>query len=123
VLFLVFLNTYSGVRDVDQDLVDAARLMKATKLQLLTKVIIPSAASWVFVSLKISVPYALIGTVLGEMIAANRGLGYLVQFSGAQFDTAGVFAALAVIPWLAIMLNWFVGIFQRRADRWRIVGR
>jgi NitT/TauT family transport system permease protein len=48
--------------------------------------------SWVFAGLKISVPYALIGAVLGEMIAANRGLGYLVQFSGAQFDTAGVFA-------------------------------
>jgi NitT/TauT family transport system permease protein len=123
VLFLVFLNTYSGVRDVDQDLVDAARLMKATRFQVLTKVIIPSAASWVFVSLKISVPYALIGTVLGEMIAANRGLGYLVQFAGAQFDTAGVFAALAVISWLAIMLNWIVGLFQKRADRWRIIGR
>jgi NitT/TauT family transport system permease protein len=123
VLFLVFLNTYTGVREVDQDLVDAARLMKATRLQVLTKVIIPSAASWVFASLKISVPYALIGAVLGEMIAANRGLGYLVQYAGAQFDTAGVFASLVVIALVAIVLNWIVGIFQRRADRWRIIGR
>lgn len=123
VLFLVFLNTYTGVRQVDQDLVDAARLMKATRLQVLTKVIIPSAASWVFASFKISVPYALIGAVLGEMIAANRGLGYLVQFAGAQFDTAGVFATLVVISLLAVVLNWFVGIFQRRADRWRVIGR
>ncbi len=123
VLFLVFLNTYTGVREVDQDLVDAARLMKASRLQVLTKVIIPSAASWVFASLKISVPYALIGAVLGEMIAANRGLGYLVQFAGAQFDTAGVFATLVVIALLAVVLNWIVGVFQRRADRWRVIGR
>lgn len=123
VLFLVFLNTYTGVREVDQDLIDAARLMKATRRQVLTKVIIPSAASWVFASLKISVPYALIGAVLGEMIAANRGLGYLVQFSGAQFDTAGVFATLVVIALLAVLLNWIVGVFQKRADRWRVVGR
>lgn len=123
VLFLVFLNTYTGVREVDQDLVDAARLMKATRFQVLRKVIIPSAASWVFASLKISVPYALIGAVLGEMIASNRGLGYLVQFAGAQFDTAGVFAALLVIALLAMFLNWIVGIFQKRADRWRVVGR
>jgi NitT/TauT family transport system permease protein len=123
VLFLVFLNTYAGVREVDQDLVDGARLMRATRVQLITKVIIPSAMSWVFAGLKISVPYALIGAVLGEMIAANRGLGYLVQFSGSQFDSAGVFAVLIVISLLAITLNFLVEIVQRRMQRWRIVGR
>lgn len=123
VLFLVFLNTYSGVREVDQDLIDCVRLMRANRFQVLMKVIIPSTASWVFASLKISVPYALIGAVLGEMIAANRGLGYLVQFSGAQFDTAGVFAALVVIAVLAVVLNGVVGVFQKRAERWRVIGR
>lgn len=123
VLFLVFLNTYAGVREVDQDLVDAARLMKATRWQILIKVIIPSAASWVFASFKISVPYALIGAVLGEMIAANRGLGYLVQYSGAQFDTAGVFASLATIAVLAAVLNWLVDLAQSRTERWRVISR
>lgn len=123
VLFLVFLNTYAGVREVDQDLIDAVRLMKATRWQVLAKVILPSSASWVFASLKISVPYALIGAVLGEMIAANRGLGYLVQFSGAQFDTAGVFASLFVIALVAALLNWTVDVSQRRVERWRVIGR
>lgn len=123
VLFLVFLNTYAGVREVDQDLIDGARLMRATRAQVITKVIIPSAMSWVFAGLKISVPYALIGAVLGEMIAANRGLGYLVQFSGAQFDTAGVFAVLIVIALLAVALNFLVELVQRRIERWRIVSR
>ena len=105
VLFLVFLNTFAGVREVDQDLIDRRALMRATRLQVMAKVIVPSAMSWVFAGLKISVPYALIGAVLGEMIAANRGLGYLVQFSGAQFDAAGVFAVLVVIALLAVALN------------------
>ena len=48
VLFLVFLNTYAGVREVDQDLIDGARLMRATRAQVITKVIIPSSMSWVF---------------------------------------------------------------------------
>ena len=52
VLFLVFLNTFAGVREVDQDLIDGARLMRATRMQLLTKVIVPSAMSWVFAGLK-----------------------------------------------------------------------
>jgi NitT/TauT family transport system permease protein len=123
VLFLVFLNTYAGVREVDQDLIDGARLMRATRAQLIAKVIIPSALSWVFAGLKISVPYALIGAVLGEMIAANRGLGYLVQFSGSQFDSAGVFAVLFVIALLAVALNFLVELVQHRMQRWRVVGR
>jgi len=123
VLFLVFLNTYAGVREVDQDLIDGARLMRASRVQLITKVIIPSALSWVFAGLKISVPYALIGAVLGEMLAANRGLGYLVQYSGSQFDTAGVFAVLFVIALLAVVLNFLVELVQHRMQRWRVVGR
>lgn len=122
VLFLVFLNTYAGVREVDQDLIDGARLMKASRVQVIAKVIIPSALSWVFAGLKISVPYALIGAVLGEMIAANRGLGYLVQFSGSQFDTAGVFAVLIVIALLAVALNFLVEIVQHRMQQWRVIG-
>ncbi|HWC91857.1 MAG TPA: ABC transporter permease [Pseudolabrys sp.] len=123
VLFLVFLNTYAGVREVDQDLIDGARLMRASRVQVITKVIIPSALSWVFAGLKISVPYALIGAVLGEMLAANRGLGYLVQYSGSQFDTAGVFAVLIVIALLAVALNFLVELVQHRMQRWRVVGR
>ena len=123
VLFLVFLNTFAGVRQVDQDLIDGARLMRATRIQVITKVIVPSALSWLFAGLRVSVPYALIGAVLGEMIASNRGLGYLVQFSGAQFDTAGVFAVLIVIAILAMALNFVVDIVQNRMERWRIVSR
>jgi NitT/TauT family transport system permease protein len=123
VLFLVFLNTFAGVREVDQDLIDGARLMRATRTQVILKVIIPSAMSWVFAGLKIAMPYALIGAVLGEMIAANRGLGYLVQFSGSQFDTAGVFAVLLVIALLAVTLNYLVESIQGRTERWRIISR
>ena len=123
VLFLVFLNTFAGVREVDQDLIDGARLMGATRLQVIGKVILPSALSWLFVGLRVSVPYALIGAVIGEMIASNRGLGYLVQFSGAQFDTAGVFAVLIVIALLAMALNFMVDLAQTRMERWRLVGR
>lgn len=123
VLFLVFLNTFAGVRQVDQDLIDGARLMRATRMQVVIKVIGPSALSWLFAGLRVSVPYALIGAVLGEMIASNRGLGYLVQYSGAQFDTAGVFAVLIVIALLAMALNFIVDIVQNRMERWRIVSR
>ncbi|HEU4380780.1 MAG TPA: ABC transporter permease subunit, partial [Hyphomicrobiaceae bacterium] len=82
-----------------------------------------SATSWIFVGLKTAVPYALIGTIIGEMIAANRGLGYLVQRSGSEFDTAGVFAALVVIAVLAVIFNEVVGRVQDRIQGWKVVSR
>jgi NitT/TauT family transport system permease protein len=123
VVFLVFVNTFSGVREVDRDLVDGVRLMKATRRQLLTKVILPSASSWIFVGLKTALPYALIGVIIGEMIASNKGLGYLVQRAGSEFDTAGAFAALTVIALIAVILNEFVQTIQTRMERWKIVNR
>jgi NitT/TauT family transport system permease protein len=123
VVFLVFVNTFAGVREVDPDLVDSLRLMRAKRRQILTKVVLPSATSWIFVGLKTAVPYALIGTIIGEMIAANRGLGYLVQRSGAEFDTAGVFAALVVIALLAVIFNEMVARVQDRIQGWKVVSR
>ena len=79
--------------------------------------------SWIFAGLKISVPYALIGAIVGELIAANQGLGYLVQRMGADFDTTGVFAVLVVIGLLAIALNHLVEIAQVRQERWKIVSQ
>lgn len=123
VVFLVFVNTFAGVREVDQDLIDGARLMRASRRQILMKVILPAALSWIFVGLRTAVPFALIGTIIGEMIAANRGLGYLVQRAGSDFDTAGVFAALVAIAALAVVFNEMVGAVQGRFDRWRITSR
>lgn len=123
VLFIVFINTYQGIKDVDEDLLDSLRLMKATRMQLLFKVIVPSSVSWIFTGFKIALPNALIGAVIGEMIASSYGLGYLVQLSGAQFDTAGVFAVLVVIGLLAIVLNQVIQVTQARLDRWRVVHR
>jgi sulfonate transport system permease protein len=123
VVFLVFVNTYAGVREVDQDLIDGARLMRASRGQILMKVILPSSLAWIFVGLRIAVPFALIGAIIGEMIAANRGLGYLVQRSGSDFDTAGVFATLIVIALLAVIFNFVIGVVQAKLDRWKIVSK
>jgi NitT/TauT family transport system permease protein len=120
VFFLVFYNTFTGVREVDQDMIDTVRLMKAKPYQVLIHVLIPSAMSWIFAGLKISIPYALIGAIVGELIAASQGLGFLVARMGADFDTTGVFAVLVVIGLLAVALNQLVEIVQVRQERWKI---
>ncbi len=85
VFFLVFYNTYAGTLAVEQELVDVLRLMGASRAQIIRKVILPSALIWIFTGMKSSVPYALIGAVVGEMMASNKGLGYLIQAAAGQY--------------------------------------
>ena len=80
VFFLVFYNTFTGVREVDQDMIDTVRLMKARRHQVLLHVIIPSAMSWIFAGLKISVPYALIGAIQGKMASGEATGTLLIPF-------------------------------------------
>ncbi|MCE8009549.1 ABC transporter permease [Aestuariivita sp.] len=119
VFFLVFLNTYTGVRAVSREQVAILRLMGATEKHLLFKVVLPSAITWVFTGLRLSVPYALIGAIVGELIASNRGLGYLLANSAGQFDTTGVFAALIGIMIMAFFLNAAVKLLEAKAMPWR----
>jgi NitT/TauT family transport system permease protein len=119
VFFLVFLNTYTGVRNVSRELIAILGLMGASRRDILVKVVLPSAVTWVFAGLRLSVPYALIGAIVGELIAANQGLGYLLADASGQFDTAGVFAALVAIVILAMLLNLTVKAFEKRAMPWR----
>jgi NitT/TauT family transport system permease protein len=121
VFFLVFFNTLAGVRNVDLDLVDAVHLMGGGRRDIMFKVIIPSATGWVLTGLRIAIPYALIGAIIAELVASNRGIGYLIDSSAAQFNTAGVFAALVVLTIIAAILNAIVGVIDRKTSRWKAV--
>lgn len=119
VFFLVFLSTYSGVRSVSRELVTIFRLMGATEMQVMGKVIFPAALTWVFAGLRLSAPYALVGAIIAELIAANRGLGYLVDNATTQFDTASAFAAVAGILFLSGGLNMLIRLLEKRLMPWR----
>ena len=119
VFFLVFYNTFTGVRDVDRDLIDIVRTMGGSQRHILTKIVIPSALLWVFTGLRISIPYALIGAVVGEIFASNRGIGYLINASSTQFDTAGVFAGLIVLTAVSMTLSGILTRVEKRMFRWR----
>jgi NitT/TauT family transport system permease protein len=119
VFFLVFYNTYAGTLAVSQELVDVLRLMGARRHQIVRKVILPSALIWIFTGMKISVPYALIGAVVGEMMASNKGLGYLIQASAGQYDTGGVFAALFVLMIISTTLHAILKRSEKIMLRWQ----
>lgn len=123
VFFLVFFNTYSGVRETSRELIDIIRLMGAGATDVVWLVVFPSALTAIFVGLRVSVPYALIGAVVGEMMASNRGVGYLIMESTGQFDTSGAFAALAVLIVISATFNAIIVRLERYLLRWKEVQR
>jgi ABC-type nitrate/sulfonate/bicarbonate transport system, permease component len=119
VFFLVFYSTYEGVRDVEQRLIDVLKVMNASRLTVQLKVRIPSAATWIIQGLRVSVPYALVAAVTAEIIGANTGIGYLIQRSAGNFFTAGVFAGIAVLVVVSVIINALVTVLENRLLRWK----
>ena len=119
VFFVVFLNTYAGVRDVNPIYVNAIRIMGGSQWHVLRSVIIPSAASWVITGLKVSVPYALVGTVIGEFMSANRGIGFIIAQATGLFDTTSVFGGLIILAVIGALINQGLGRLEAWLLRWR----
>jgi NitT/TauT family transport system permease protein len=117
--FLVFFNTYSGLLNVNEELVQLARLMKASWSQTIGRVILPASASQIFIGLKTAVPYAVIGAVIGEYIGADQGLGYFVLYSSQTFDAPSMFAGIIVLVVLVFVANVILGAVEKRVIGWR----
>ncbi len=114
VFFVVFLNTYAGTRDVNPLHVHSARIMGGSEAEILRHVVVPSAAAWVITGLKVSVPYALVGTVIGEFMSANRGIGYVIATATGLFDTTSVFAGLVTLGVVGAAIN----VALKHAETW-----
>lgn len=119
VYFILLMNVYSGVKTVDPDLLNAARTMGARSGYLTRHIILPSCVPWIFSGLRIALGMALIGTVVGEMIASQFGLGRQIAVASGSFDTTGVFATLIVLAVMAMILNAVMQRMERHLQRWQ----
>jgi NitT/TauT family transport system permease protein len=119
IFFLVFFNTFQGVRDVPQRLLDNARLLGATPAQLARHVLLPSALVWIFSSLHVSAGMAIIAAVVGEYMGATRGVGYLIAQAESVFDTTGVFAGMAWLAIVVLLIARLVRVAERRLLAWK----
>lgn len=121
VYFLVFFNAFVGARDVDRIYVDVLNVMGASRWTIFRKVVLPYSAGWIFVGLRFALPRALIAAVVGEIISSNRGLGYLLEQSGGNFDVAGILAAVFVLAVLGVLLNMLVSQTEMMTSRYRFL--
>jgi NitT/TauT family transport system permease protein len=119
VFFVVMANTRAGVRDVNPDYINVLRIMGADERTILRKVVLPSAAGWIYASLQVALPWALIGAVIGEMIASDKGMGYQILHAGGILDATGIFAGLVVLMIVGLSLTHLIRVVERRSSRWR----
>ena len=119
VFFIVFFNVYQGVREVSPNVLANARMLGASPRQLLRHVYLPSAMSWVFASLHNSVGLAFVGAVVGEYLGSASGVGYLIHQAEGVFDINTVFAGILLLTAFALVLDWLVGLSEKRLMVWQ----
>jgi NitT/TauT family transport system permease protein len=119
VFFIVFFNVYQGVKEVSPVVLNNTVMLGANRKQLLRYVYLPSATSWVFSSLHVSVGMAFVGAVVGEYLGSAKGVGYLIQQAEGAFDINTVFAGILVLTAFALVLDFAVSRAERRLLVWR----
>jgi NitT/TauT family transport system permease protein len=119
VFFVMFFNTYQGVRDANRVIIDNVRMLGATERQLVRHVLVPSALTWIFSSLQTSLGFAMVGAVVGEYLGAARGLGYVISQAEGTFDTTGVFAGMTVLSIVVVIVSAGVTRLERWLLRWK----
>ena len=119
VFFPVLINTIVGLRSVDENLVDLMRSYGATRRQMFAMLEIPAALPVLLGGLKIGVTLSVIGAVVGEFVAADEGLGFLINLSRGLFDTPMMFVALFTLVAIALSLYGSVVLLENRLLSWR----
>jgi NitT/TauT family transport system permease protein len=119
VFFLVFFNTYRGVRSIDRQLVNAARVMGATPAQVARMVVVPAVLEWVFAALRTSVSFGLTAVVVGEFVGGTAGLGYRMSIASGVLNTPRVFAILLLLAVIGTLVVEAAKWVEQRLLRWQ----
>src|SRR6266446_810087 len=118
VAVLIFFTVFGGIRQVDRKLVERIVTLGGNRWSLVRHVYLPSVATSVLGSLKVAVGFAFTGACVGEFVAASRGLGYLLSFAQSTYNSALMFALIALILVVVLAIFWVAGRMERYLLRW-----
>jgi NitT/TauT family transport system permease protein len=119
VVFPMIINTETGIRHADPQLVEAARSFGATRAQIFALVALPCAAPFILAGLRLGVGRGLIGVVIGELAGARGGLGYLINNAGQTFNMPQMFASVIVLAVAGIVLTAAFGRLEAILVPWK----
>ena len=119
VFFPVLVNTVVGVRAVSSSLYDLMGSLRATRWQILWKLELPASLPVLLGGLRIGATLSVIGAIVGELVDAQEGLGFLLQLGDFQYDTSMVFVAVFMLVILALSLYGVVTLLEKRFLKWQ----
>jgi len=118
VAVMIFFTVFTGIRQVDRKLVERIVTLGGGRLELIRYVYLPSVAAWILGSLKVAVGFAFTGAVVGEFVAATRGLGYLLSFAQSTYNSALMLALVLLIMAVVLLIFSIAGRVERYLLRW-----
>lgn len=118
-VFAVIVDAAHGLRSVPNDVLDLGRVLKGSRLDFFFKVRLPGALPSILAGMKVAISLALVGAIVGEFVASQRGLGYVILSAQGTFDTTRVFAAVIVLAIMGLGLYGGLAWAERRLTPWR----
>ncbi|MDB5410828.1 MAG: NitT/TauT family transport system permease protein [Rhodospirillales bacterium] len=119
VAVLIFFTVFTGILQVDRRLIERITTLGGGRTALLRHVYLPSIVAWIMGNLKVAVGFAFTGAVVGEFVAASRGLGYLLSFAQSTYNSALMLALVLLIMVFVLVIFALAGRLERHLLRWR----
>lgn len=117
------LGTMAGVQTIDRHYVTVARSMRATRWQMISRVLLPAAIPTVLSAFRVGGALVIVGIVVAEMLTSSEGIGYLITRYRTLLDSPRVFAGILVVVALVFAFDGLVKLFERRTRHWRLSTR
>ncbi|GAA4707364.1 ABC transporter permease [Brevibacillus fulvus] len=117
--FPIYLNTFLGIRGVDSRLFEVARVLEFSRLQLITKLIVPAALPNILLGVRLSLGIAWLGLVVAELMGSSEGIGYMITDARQFSQTAIVFVGIIIFAVVGKITDSFVRFLENRLLKWR----
>jgi NitT/TauT family transport system permease protein len=117
--FPILVNVVAGFEAVPKPMLDLMYSLRASKFAIFRRLRAPVAMPHLFTGCKVAITFAVIGAVIGEFVAAQEGLGYMILMSTAQSQTPLAFAAIILLTIISVVLFYAIEILERRLVTWR----
>jgi NitT/TauT family transport system permease protein len=118
--FPLVVSMTTGLTATPPELIELSRSLRAPALREISQIRLPYATPYIFSGLKISITLAVIGAVVSEFVAADKGLGYFIQFSTSMFKLPQAWAGLVILVAMSLLLFQAVSLTQRILFPWSL---
>lgn len=117
-IFAIVIDSVLGLRSLEPNLIDLGRSMRGSPLKMLVKIRFPNALPSIFAGMKVAMSLSLIGEIVGEFVASQKGLGFVILSAQGMFRTDRVFAAILILSAMGTALYYAVEFAERKLLPW-----